>query len=112
MCTCLIMNIKSRTVLFLFLRQWSLVVIYKIGKLNATETLKVNVIVHDIKEPPLIEVSADNVKVTEKARLNSVLFTLFVIDLDASVAGGSVVYNVSMVVEGKLWFLSLRDGCL
>ena len=106
------MNLESRTVLVLFLCQWSLKVKYTIGQLSNFKFLTVNVIVHDIKEPPLIDVSADNVTVPENLPVGSVLFTLDVTDPDEGIPGGSTLDSVSGIVKSEFWFLWPRDGCL
>ena len=106
------MNLESRTVLVLFLCQWSLKVKYTIGQLSHFEFLTVNVIVHDIKEPPLIDVSADHVTVPENVPLKFVLFTFNVTDPDEGIPGGSKLDNVSVILKSEFWFLCLRDGRL
>ena len=103
------MNLESRTVLVLFLCQWSLNVKYTIGQQSIFGFLTVNVIVHDIKEPPLIDVAADNVTVPENVPQDFVLFTFNVTDPDDGIPGGSTLYSVSRIVKSEFWFLCLRN---
>ena len=106
------MNLESRTVLVLFLCQWSLKVKYTIDQQSNFEFLTVNVSVHDIKEPPLIDVAADNVTVPENLPVGSILFTLDITDPDERIPGGSKLDSVSGIVKSEFWFLCPRDGCL